>query len=257
MGQGCPNFQPWGCDDIICFHFVQTKRLWRDWARDFFHWVHSCVISCSSFFFVILFTYNRSLPTQNFSGWLDGRVEHQCKGHPHWGWQWHTAIDLSLCHKFPESFLAWRTCWEKVEVMFNSFIFSLFAIFITFLLFWLGSTWVCVMPCDFCILYKGVLPPHKGEYFSPPMFYSPLRFLSFWSTFTLDIHPLPFLNDYDSHQDFQEESLHLQDINTMHTFRSTCTLVVVDNSLIQCTPFTYINIHTHYTKYFHPSYMEH
>ena len=31
-------------------------------------------------FFVILFTYNRSFLTLNFSGWLDGRVEHQHMG---------------------------------------------------------------------------------------------------------------------------------------------------------------------------------
>jgi len=112
-------------------------------------------------FFVILFTYNRSLLTQNFSGWLDSRVEHQRMGHLHWGQQWHMAIDLSLCCRFPESFLSRWICWERVEVKLNCFIFGSFLIFRTFFLFWLGSTWVHVIPCDFHILYKSVLPPRK------------------------------------------------------------------------------------------------
>ena len=46
--------------------------------------------------------YNRSLPSQSSTGWLDGRVEHWCKGCLHWGQQWCTSIDLFLHHTFPK-----------------------------------------------------------------------------------------------------------------------------------------------------------
>ena len=95
-----------------------------------------------SFIFILFLLTTESSPDQSFSWWLDGRVECRHMGCLHWRRQWHTSIDLSLCHKFPESFLVWRICWEKVEVKLNSSIFSFISIFSILLLFWLGSMWV-------------------------------------------------------------------------------------------------------------------
>ena len=145
---------------------LQLLRFWRNgiWglqlshALFFYLWTFIFVF-CVYYFYL---SFNRPFSAWSFSWRLDGRVEHQCWGRLHWGWQWCTEIDLSPHHQFPKSFPTWRIRPERMEVKSYFQNFSFISIFRAFFLLWTGSTQVCVFSSwSFVKVYK--VPSHLSN----------------------------------------------------------------------------------------------
>ena len=97
---------------------LQLLQFWRngiwDWCLSHvpFFYIWTFIFAC----LLLYLSFNRPFSAWSFSWRLDSRVEHQHWGHPHWGRQWHTEIDLSLRCQFPKSFPTWRIRRERTEV---------------------------------------------------------------------------------------------------------------------------------------------